>query len=361
MNEVEALQKLAEILNKEGGKHHLVMWKEEDGIRAGFGHAGCLTLNVNYNAKQRLVTALRDAGVFDYNTDQYGYHKGKIGEISYGGGPLELHIIGEVPSLEEIEKVGAKYAKGLEKMDEERKKRAEELAEALNEVGAKLHPDAKWEVELPDSLASNEPVLKLVGDLDEETALNINEAAKTAELYNGYYNLPEKKVAVAVYREQLDGTYDKLKTLVHVLNQEGEKYHPNQEWVMNGSDLRSVKGAYHRYGGCHRLELRDKNLEDYGVDKSTADKISKALNNAGIAYETEGSNLRIYRERGGANKPILGIIWKDQPLPPLADISRMGQAYSKELGKEFAHISTRVASRLNNSTIVNKLHSAISK
>ena len=236
----------------------------------------------------------------------------------------------------------------------------QKLATVLNEVGAKYHPNIKWEA----ADINGEPHLVPVGNQDEETSRRIKEAMTMAGIYPSLGEASHLNIGKVgrIYREYFDGTYEKFENLASILNAAGVNYHPDHKWKVSNGEL----------------ELVDKNGK--GVDTKTAHKIGNALANAGVTnmdvsvakmlnleisnhnhcvkglrLHINGAVLKIQRQW------IIPINGNDEPLPSLAEMSRMGQAYSKELGKEFSHVLTKAASRLENSTIVKKLHNAISK
>lgn len=255
-------------------------------------------------------------------------------------------------NIEKMQRIVARNDQ-REKNNDPRKK-IQKLADILNEVGEKYHPNIKWKA----ADVNGKPSLLPVGNQDEETSRRIKEAMTMAGIYPSLGEASHLNIGKVgrIYREYFDGTYEKFENLASILNVAGVNYHPDHKWKVSDGEL----------------ELVDKNGK--GVDTKTAHKIGNALANAGVTNMdvsvAQILNLEISNHNHcvkGLRLHINGDVLKIQrqwiipvngnyePLPSLAEMSRLGQGYSKKLQEEYTSIPTKVTNKVMNSSIVNKL------
>ena len=206
MNEVEALQKLAEILNKEGGKHHPYNNKwvvSGNSIQlVGMDENSTSPRGVDIDTFHKIEKALILSGMDSANLTKQQDKKGwpKDFEVSKSTSDTEHaeNIIAKIsfrpghanPSIEDIEKIGAAYGKHMEELFDGEQKAVQKIVDTLNK--AKIYT-YKWEANKFGSnkwlivLTENDPKRNWENNTDGSKVQGIETALEEAGVYKDKY------------------------------------------------------------------------------------------------------------------------------------------------------------------------------
>ena len=202
MNEVEALQKLAEILNKEGGKHHPYNNKwvvsgnsiQLIGMDENSTSPRGVDIDTFHKIEKALILSGMDSADLTKKQDKKGWPKDF--EVSKSTSDTEHaeNIIAKIsfrpghanPSIEDIEKIGAAYGKHMEELFDGEQKALQKIADTLNK--AKIHT-YKWDFDnrlRRIVLTENDPERDL-NNTEGSKVWNIEKALEEAGVYKDKY------------------------------------------------------------------------------------------------------------------------------------------------------------------------------
>ncbi len=416
MNDEEKMQKLADALNKIGDKYHpdnkWVLFGGSSygpGIRL-IGKDGNTHKGVDRDTAEKIEEALYLSGLYSSNADGISRkdcyplevdHKGVYTDT--GLDVLRIEPRGSEPSLKNIEEIAANYDKLIDTVFDERatanRRIMQVLANTLNKIEAKYHPDNRWVV-MGGSV--DNPGIRLIGKdgnthkgVDRDTADKIQKALYLSGLYseNGpddisredCYPLEVDEKATyldtgltvlrisltedfhygsmlktirnigANYAKRMEEVAGKkantaentMQTLADTLNKAGAKYHPNHEWKVIGEGIRLI----------------NKNGDAYdGVDRDTFHDIEKALFLAGM-YSDQRAGAQQGIRKGewsgsfeiGTHSSKAGTIVAEISVipgktPNVKEVAKVGVNYYKQLQKvsKKTPITTRIVNKLRN-------------
>ncbi len=416
MNDEEKMQKLADALNKIGDKYHpdnkwvlLGGSSYGPGIRL-IGKDGNTHKGVDRDTAEKIEEALYLSGLYSSNADGISRkdcyplevdHKGVYTDT--GLDVLRIEPRGSEPSLKNIEEIAANYDKLIDTVFDERatanRRIMQVLANTLNKIEAKYHPDNRWVV-MGGSV--DNPGIRLIGKdgnthkgVDRDTADKIQKALYLSGLYseNGpddisredCYPLEVDEKATyldtgltvlrisltedfhygsmlktirnigANYAKRMEEVAGKkantaentMQTLADTLNKAGAKYHPNHEWKVIGEGIRLI----------------NKNGDAYdGVDRDTFHDIEKALFLAGM-YSDQRAGAQQGIRKGewsgsfeiGTHSSKAGTIVAEISVipgktPNVKEVAKVGVNYYKQLQKvsKKTPITTRIVNKLRN-------------
>ena len=438
----DIMQKLADALNKIGNKYHpdnqwVLLGGKSDiardlpGIRL-IGKDGNTHKGVDRETADKITEALYFSGLYydnfeDSRKDCYPLEIDTRATYSDTGlDVLRIEPSDSTLSLKDIEEIAANYDTLMETMFNKQVttavKAMQVLANTLNKIEAKYHPDNRWVV-MGGSV--DNPGIRLIGKdgnthkgVDKATAGKIQKALSLSGLYNDLYGddtvsredcypleIDEKATyldtGLTVLRisptgkfnfgsmrktiKNIGASYEKhmeeefgnkantadntMQNLADTLNRVGGKYHPDHEWKVIGEGIRLI----------------NKNGDAYdGVDRDTFHDVEKALFLAGMYSEQRAGvqqgirrgdwsgsfEIGTHSSKAGTIVAEINVIPGKAPSPQ--EVAKLGVNYYKQLQKVAkkapAPVSKRVADKLKdakkqleNSTIVKKLHNAISK
>ncbi len=416
MNDEEKMQKLADALNKIGDKYHpdnkwvlLGGSSYGPGIRL-IGKDGNTHKGVDRDTAEKIEEALYLSGLYSSNADGISRkdcyplevdHKGVYTDT--GLDVLRIEPRGSEPSLKNIEEIAANYDKLIDTVFDERatanRRIMQVLANTLNKIEAKYHPDNRWVV-MGGSV--DNPGIRLIGKdgnthkgVDRDTADKIQKALYLSGLYseNGpddisredCYPLEVDEKATyldtgltvlrisltedfhygsmlktirnigANYAKRMEEVAGKkantaentMQTLADTLNKARAKYHPNHEWKVIGEGIRLI----------------NKNGDAYdGVDRDTFHDIEKALFLAGM-YSDQRAGAQQGIRKGewsgsfeiGTHSSKAGTIVAEISVipgktPNVKEVAKVGVNYYKQLQKvsKKTPITTRIVNKLRN-------------
>jgi len=412
MNDEEKMQKLADALNKIGNKYHpdnkwvlLGGSVDNPGIRL-IGKDGNTHKGVDRDTAEKIEYALFLSGLYFGNLaddisreDCYPLEIDKKATyLDTGLDVLSIEPSDSTLSLKNIEEIAANYDKLIDTVFDERattnRRIMQVLANTLNKIEAKYHPDNRWVV-MGGSV--DNPGIRLIGKdgnthkgVDRDTADKIQKALYLSGLYSDYFSddtvsredcypleIDEKATYLDTgltvlrievedkfnfgsmlkairnigtnYAERMEEVASKkantaentMQTLADTLNKAGAKYHPNHEWKVIGEGIRLI----------------NKNGDVYdGVDRDTFDNIAHALTLAGMYRQGSGdieknADFIIDEGKSHAGKgKVAEIRLFPGKTPTVKEVAKVGVNYYKQLQKvsKKTPITTRIVNKLRN-------------
>ena len=418
MNDEEKMQKLADALNKIGNKYHpdnkwvlLGGSVDNPGIRL-IGKDGNTHKGVDRDTAEKIEYALFLSGLYFGNLaddisreDCYPLEIDKKATyLDTGLDVLSIEPSDSTLSLKNIEEIAANYDKLIDTVFDERattnRRIMQVLANTLNKIEAKYHPDNRWVV-MGGSV--DNPGIRLIGKdgnthkgVNRDTADKIQKALYLSGLYSDYFSddtvsrkdcypleIDEKATYLDTgltvlrievedkfnfgsmlkairnigtsYAERMEEVAGKkanaaentMQTLADTLNKAGAKYHPNHEWKVIGEGIRLI----------------NKNGDAYdGVDRDTFHDIEKALFLAGM-YSDQRAGAQQGIRKGewsgsfeiGTHSSKAGTIVAEISVipgktPNVKEVAKVGVNYYKQLQKvsKKTPITTRIVNKLRN-------------